>query len=102
MADTPCGTLELIAPEALDSGFDHRVDVWGVGVIFYMLLTLKYVFNNLDELASGKWSISTELSFSIEAIRFLNEILQWSREYRPFPDELVDHPYFYTEVDKLV
>ena len=40
LADTPCGTIEVIAPEALSSGFDHRVDVWGVGVIFYMLLTL--------------------------------------------------------------
>ena len=53
MADTPCGTLEFIAPEVVDSGFDHRVDVWGVGLIFYMLLTLKYAFINLDELAFG-------------------------------------------------
>ena len=38
----PCGTREVIAPEALmdcgqvktnrlSSGYDHRVDVWGVG-----------------------------------------------------------------------
>lgn len=53
MADTPCGTLEFIAPEVVDRGFDHRVDVWGVGMIFYMLLTLKYAFINLDELATG-------------------------------------------------
>ena len=86
LAETPCGTLEVIAPDALQPGFDHRVDVWGVGVIFYMLLTLSNVFSSPEELEYGTWSISTELNYSIEALRFLNEILQWSRDFRPFPD----------------
>ena len=94
LAETPCGTLEVIAPEALNPGFDHRVDVWGVGVIFYMLLTLGNVFSSPEELEYGTWSISTELNYSVEALRFLNEILQWSRDFRPFPDQLVSHPYF--------
>ena len=31
LADTPCGTFEVIAPEALAPGSDHRVDIWGLG-----------------------------------------------------------------------
>lgn len=51
-----------------------------------MLLTLENVFSSPEELECGTWSISTELNYSIEALRFLNEILQWSRDFRPFPD----------------
>ena len=39
-AETPAGTPELIAPEIEDMNYDQRVDVWGVGVIFYMCLTM--------------------------------------------------------------
>ena len=46
LADTPCGTIDVIAPDALLKGFDQRVDVWGVGVIFYMLLTFNNMFND--------------------------------------------------------
>ena len=59
------------------------------------------MFNNTEELFSGKWSISIDLNYSIEALRFLNEILQWNRENRPFPDQLVDHPYFETNIKEL-
>ena len=47
LAETSCGTFEVIAPEALKPGFDHRVDVWGVGVIFYMLLTSTNLFTSI-------------------------------------------------------
>ena len=50
LAQTPCGTIEVIAPEALEPGFDHRVDVWGVGVIFYNLLTSTDLFSGIDQL----------------------------------------------------
>ena len=86
MADTPCGTIEVIAPEALQPGYDHRVDVWGVGVIFYQLLTSASLFNSIEELQSGRWSIPTDFRYSIEALKFLNEILTWDRDLRPFPD----------------
>ena len=66
-----------------------------------MLLTLQNVFDSFEELCIGKWTIPTSLNYSIEAIRFLNEILRWNRDYRPFPDELMSHPYFKTNTDKL-
>ena len=37
--NNPCGTIEVIAPEALGNKSDHRVDVWGIGLISYMMFT---------------------------------------------------------------
>ena len=45
VAETPCGTRELVAPELIRGvGYDFRVDVWNVGVIFFMLLTCSVPF----------------------------------------------------------
>ena len=75
LAVTPCGTFEVIAPDALQTGFDHRVDVWGVGVIFYMMLTFTNLYDDFYKLYDGSWSISTDLDYSIEALRFMNEVI---------------------------
>ena len=93
LAGTPCGKAEVMAPEAMEPGFDSRVDVWGVGIICYMLLTSSNVFLNSEQFNQGTWSISTELNYSIECLRFMNETLQFDKELRPFPDALKDHPY---------
>ena len=44
LTSTPCGTLEVIAPEVLESDSDHRVDVWGLGLVCYMLFTADCMF----------------------------------------------------------
>ena len=62
-------------------------------MICYMLLASRNVFLSEDQFDSGIWSISTELDYSIECLRFLNETLQYGKELRPFPDALKDHPY---------
>ena len=100
LADTPHGTIELIAPEVLDAGYDHRVDIWGVGVMFYMLIALDYMFDTKNQPQQGKWCISTNLNYSIEALRFINETVQFDRGRRQFPNKLVDHPYFKYDVSK--
>ena len=45
---TKCGTLDLAAPEVLNSKYDHRVDVWGVGLIAYMLYHSEYMFQDYE------------------------------------------------------
>ena len=94
LAETPQGTPDLIAPEVLIQSYDQRADVWGVGIITYMMLTASHIFHSGKQKASGKWFISTEIDYSVECLRFLNETVMHDRERRPFPDKLRDHPYF--------
>ena len=71
-ADEACGTIEVIAPEALKPGSDHRVDVWGLGLVCYMLFTSECMFSSMKELLDGRWC-TNNLECSIEFLRFINE-----------------------------
>ena len=93
LADTACGTPDVIAPEALGKYFDQRVDVWGVGNICFSLITLQNMFADAKQHEAGKWCISAEADYSIECLRFINELVLYERERRPFPDKLLLHPY---------
>ena len=93
LADTACGTPDVIAPEAKTKYFDHRVDVWGVGNICYTLITLRNMFADSKQHSTGKWFIQGEADYSIECLRFINELVQFDRDRRPFPDKLLEHPY---------
>ena len=92
----PCGTRSVIAPEALmdcseilinrlQTGYDHRVDVWGIGQICYMLLTSDLMFKTDEELYRAKWPMKN-LDCSIESIRFISETVTYYMDQRPFPD----------------
>ena len=87
---TPCGTLEVIAPEALKTGCDHRVDVWGIGMICYMLLNLECMFKTKGQLHRAKWSVSN-LDYSIESLKFISDTVRYDKEKRPFPNSVKDH-----------
>jgi serine/threonine protein kinase len=38
-----CGTLEYIAPEIVTKQFDHKVDMWSLGIILYQLITVYFL-----------------------------------------------------------
>ena len=81
-------------------GYDHRVDVWGIGQVCYMLLTSDWMFKTHANLHKAKWSISN-LECSIEIIRFICDTVTYYMEKRPWPDSVKDHPYFKVDLAKL-
>ena len=84
-----------MAPELLrGDGYDFRVDVWNIAMLTYMMLTCSVPFQNEVERDNGVWSLPFKIDFSIEIVRFLNELFRYDPKYRPFPDELAMHPYF--------
>jgi len=42
---TFCGTLDYLAPEMLGESYDHRVDIWSLGVLMFELLVGKAPFD---------------------------------------------------------
>ena len=66
VAETPCGTRELVAPELLTgTGYDFRVDVWNLGIIAYMLLTCAVPFQTEANRDNGVWYLPLDLDYSI-------------------------------------
>ena len=88
-----CGTIEVIAPEALGNKSDHRVDVWGIGLISYMMFTSTNMFDSKEKMLDGKWCL-TNLDLSIEFLRFICETVRLDSDKRSFPDQLIQHPWF--------
>jgi len=44
---TMCGSLTHIAPEIFgESGYDHKVDIWALGVVLFVMLSVSYPFTH--------------------------------------------------------
>ena len=62
----------------------------------YMLLTCAVPFQSEQNRDSGIWYIPLKYDISIETMRFLNETMLFEEKFRPFPDQLLKHPYIMT------
>lgn len=100
------GTPYTVAPEViLGEGYDEKCDVWGIGVIAYLLLRGETPFGGDcegDDLNEVKENIlSGHVSFddpiwhnvSDEAIGFIKSLLVLDPEKRPSASKLKDHPW---------
>ena len=94
------GSPLLMAPESLFSqGYDHKVDVWACGIIYFQLITGYFVFqaNDIKDLArkmkKGDWSFPKSIDFSMQGLDFLNCTLQYDAKKRLNWMELVNHEY---------
>lgn len=79
-AITGCGTPLQMAPELLFlKGYDHKVDVWALGALYYTLLTNMHVFNasSMKHLESrmrkGDWAWPGDVKFSLQGLQFLQQ-----------------------------
>ena len=70
----------LYAPELLKGSYDHKIDVWGIAHIFYILIARQFLFTGKedelkDQLKNGQWIFPLDVPVSVEAIQFLNDLL---------------------------
>ena len=78
-------------------GYDEKVDIWSLGILFYEMITGKYVFDaeSMKELASkvekGNYYLPSTLS--IEAVSFLNGMLKYDPTKRFTIEQLYRHQF---------
>lgn len=100
MTGTVCGTPLLMAPEVLNGvRYNHKIDVWSLGIIFFELLTgfMPFTGKNKEELRRnlefGEYKLPKKLKLSLSGLDFLNGCLQFKSEQRLSWDQLLSHPY---------
>ncbi|CDW86267.1 protein kinase domain containing protein [Stylonychia lemnae] len=100
LTQTVCGTPLVMAPEILNGRrYNHKADVWSLGVVFFEMITgftpftgrdKKDLINNLDK---GVYKLPKKLKLSLSGLDFLNNCLQFDSEKRMSWDDLIRHPY---------
>ena len=76
------GTPLMKAPELKEGNYDHKVDAWGLGIIFFMLINCSMMFRKEDQIEWGKWFIDRNANYSIEALRFIHETVLYNKANR--------------------
>lgn len=57
---TERGSIYYLAPEMIRKDYDHKIDIWSAGVIFYILVTGNPPFNAMVEGANGNMGIDSK------------------------------------------
>eukprot|EP00163_Fabomonas_tropica_P007859 TRINITY_DN174_c0_g1_i1.p1 TRINITY_DN174_c0_g1~~TRINITY_DN174_c0_g1_i1.p1 ORF type:complete len:336 (-),score=88.46 TRINITY_DN174_c0_g1_i1:253-1260(-) len=107
---TFCGTLDYMAPEiVLGKEYDHRVDWWSVGVIFFVMLAHEFPSNASLEDRKHQMARGFKVEFtapiwqhvSIHAQDLISHLLEWDPAKRYQSKDIFAHPW-YAEAEKLV
>eukprot|EP00747_Dinoflagellata_sp_TGD_P070788 gnl/TRDRNA2_/TRDRNA2_156748_c0_seq1.p1 gnl/TRDRNA2_/TRDRNA2_156748_c0~~gnl/TRDRNA2_/TRDRNA2_156748_c0_seq1.p1 ORF type:complete len:347 (-),score=61.65 gnl/TRDRNA2_/TRDRNA2_156748_c0_seq1:12-1052(-) len=102
---TFCGTAAFFAPEELTECYDHRCDLWALGVIVYMLLfgqhpfldyknpllSAKQAAKTFENIGAGRYRLLHPISRA--ATDFLESCLDVDPERRTSAEDLVDHKW---------
>lgn len=108
---TLCGTAQYVAPEVLDlhsPGYDHRADMWSVGVVVYILLGGYAPFEGpVNELAQvickGEYEFHDKYwgEISEEAKDMISNLLQVYADKRLSAQEALQCPWMTVEEESL-
>ena len=82
-----------------EDGYDEKVDLWNLGLIFYELLMGKTPFESREKINKGDYFVPT--SISKEALSFLNCMLQYEPKKRKNADILYNHPFLRKNVNNF-
>jgi serine/threonine-protein kinase ULK/ATG1 len=106
VATTICGSPMTMAPDVIKAfgegteyNYNNKADLWSLGAISYELLTGTLPFyapnhkNLFEKIMEGKYSFPSKLKISLEAISFVNGLLQFYPERRYDWNQILDHPF---------
>lgn len=104
---TVIGTPYYVAPEVLRGSYDEKCDVWGVGVIMFILLSGTPPFNGKDDdaimraVAKGKYEFKPAKwkGVSSEAKDLISKMLVLDTTERISAQNALDHQWFTTTED---
>lgn len=109
LTQTMCGTPVYMAPEILQGKpYDHKVDVWSLGTVFYEMLTGFTPFTGRNKadlknnLEVGNYRFPKNIKMSLEGLDFLNCCLQHDPAERLSWDALLSHPYLNYDFKKFM
>ena len=96
------GTLSYVAPEVLRGKYYNKsVDIWGLGIITYLLLTGFLPFDDESDEEIKRQTIEDPVPYpasiwghiSIEGKSFVQDLLLKDPEKRPDIKQVLDHPW---------
>ena len=111
VASTICGTPITMAPDVMgiegEKTYNNKADLWSLGAITYELLIGNVPFyarnyNDLKaEIARGTYVLPKSIKLSVEAITFINGLLQFSPDKRMGWDKIKSHPFIVNKVENF-
>jgi serine/threonine protein kinase len=114
------GTLPYVAPELIHQIYDHKVDIWAVGVILYILVTGKFPFAGYVKNSNGETvfdgSLTQQLILESEPnyqdkafqtvdsslVTLLQLMLEKNPNKRPNAKQLLTHEWFKSTQEKTI
>jgi serine/threonine protein kinase len=94
------GTARYTAPELLlKGGYNESIDVWGIGIIFFLLLTGEYPFNGSERKKIFSRIINKHIDYSQydlnkDEIHLLKRLLCKDPRHRIQLDDICNHQWF--------
>jgi serine/threonine protein kinase len=95
------GTIDYIAPEILEGQYDHRCDIWSLGIILFMLLTGSKAFRGRNSAEIKRAIRASEPIYDIQIFKsisptckeFLQSMLKKNPAERISLHDALAHPF---------